>query len=418
MLLQKKISIAQKYSQLVKSGVPDLIFWCGFVLLLVIHCIENTSVIYSEAVWLNGMYLFRNLLYLILIGKIALFSTFRKDECICAILIGIVALGSVLGSRDFALMEFFIIMLAAKGESPRRLVMVFAVIKAAALLLTLFFWRIGLLTAIYYQDDKVGFYNTYGFCHRNVLAANVAVICLAWFYLRYKRLKLWDVIVWTVIALLTFRYAISRTGMIVILLIIFGMYLVRKKRSWILHVSSFRKLLLLGFLLMIGVSIFGTIFYSDQSAFWKLVDSVFTKRFQYANYCLKEFGLSLFGQALPFVSSIEAQTSETSKLILDNSFMRALLCYGIIPGGMFLVIYFQALNLSLKKRNEKLAVSLFILAVFGISERYMLDVYYQFPLWIAWNKYFFSEQQEGLEQRKTFVEHLAALFCYCKGKIQ
>ena len=69
MLLQKKISIAQKYSQLVKSGVPDFIFWCGFVLLLVIHCIENTSVIYSEAVWLNGMYLFRNLLYLILIGK-------------------------------------------------------------------------------------------------------------------------------------------------------------------------------------------------------------------------------------------------------------------------------------------------------------------------------------------------------------
>ena len=104
------------------------------------------------------------------------------------------------------------------------------------------------------------------------------MICLAWFYLRYKRLKLWDVIVWTVIALLTFRYAISRTGMIVILLIIFGMYLVRKKRSWILHVSSFRKLLLLGFLLMIGVSIFGTIFYSDQSAFWKLVDSVFTKK--------------------------------------------------------------------------------------------------------------------------------------------
>ena len=64
-----------------------------------------------------------------LIGKIALFSTFRKDECICAILIGIVALGSVLEAETLLLWRFFIIMLAAKGESPRRLVMVFAVIK-------------------------------------------------------------------------------------------------------------------------------------------------------------------------------------------------------------------------------------------------------------------------------------------------
>ena len=214
---------------------------------------------------------------------------------------------------------------------------------------------------------------------------------------------------WTVIALLTFRYAISRTGMIVILLIIFGMYLVRKKRSRLLHFPSFRKLFLLGFVLMIFISILGTVFYSDQSAFWQLVDSVFTKRFQYASYCLKEFGLSLFGQALPFVSSIEAQTSETTKLILDNSFMRALLYYGIIPGGMFLAIYFQALNLSLKKRNEKLAVSLFILAVFGISERYMLDIYYQFPLWIAWNKYFFSGQKRVRSREK----HLLSILLRC-----
>lgn len=418
MLLQKKMLIVQKYSQFVKSAVPDLIFWCSFILLLVIHCIENTSIIYSEAVWLNGMYLFRNLLYLVLIGEIALFSTFEKKECICAVFVGIVALGSALASRDFALMEFFIVMLAAKGKSPRRLVMVFAVIKETALMLTLLFWRIGLLSAIYYQDDKVGFYNTYGFCHRNVLAANVTVLCLAWFYLRYKSLKVWDVIVWTAIAFITFRYAASRTGMIIILLIIFGMYIVRKKRSWLLNFPSFRRIFLLGFVLMIGVSVLGTIFYSDQSALWKLIDSVFTKRFQYANYCLKEFGLSLFGQALPFVSSIEAQTSETSKLILDNSYMRALLYYGIIPGGMFLAIYFQALNLSLKKKNEKLALSLFILAFFGISERYMLDVYYQFPLWIAWNKYFFSEQKEGLVQRKTFVEYLVELFHYCKGKLQ
>lgn len=415
--LEKKIKVPQNYLKLVASSIPSRIFWWSFVLLLVIHCIENTSVIYSDAVWLRGVYLFRNFLYLVLLVKICLLSVFRKNELVCVILIGVAGLGSVLGSGDFGLLEYFIIMLAAREESPRRLVAVFAMIKGAAIIITLFLWRIGVLAAMYYQDDKVGYYNTYGFCHRNVLAANVTVLCFAWFYLRYKSLQLWDVIVWTVIALITFRYAISRTGMIVIFLVIFGIFFVRKKRGWILKVPYFRTVLLVGFVAMLLVSVLGTLLYSDHSAFWNFIDNIFTKRFRYANYCFNQFGLSFFGQKIPFVSSMEAQTSDTAKLILDNSFMRALLYYGMIPGGLFLAIYFKALYHSLKNKNEKLAVCLFIFAVYGLSERYMLDAYYQFPLWIAWNKYFFKKKGVVVEERKTFVEYLLEMFRFCKGKM-
>ena len=144
-------------------SLSEKMFWVCYLLLLVIHCVENTSVIYSQARWLDGMYLFRNGLYLVLIGKLALFSLYERGELVCALFFGAVALAGALASGEMGLLEFFVIMLAAKDVSPRRLVRVFAAVKAAGLALTVFLWSRGLLDAMYYQDDQVGYYNTYGF---------------------------------------------------------------------------------------------------------------------------------------------------------------------------------------------------------------------------------------------------------------
>lgn len=433
--LRKMTNVTKIYSDIVNSQVPGRVFWVSYLLLLVIHCVENTSVIYSDAVWVDGMYLFRNLLYLVLLARLGFLSVFQRKELICAGIFFVAGAASFLGSGDFALMEFFLIMFSAKDESPRRIVAAFAVIKGAALLITLLLWRIGVLAAVYYQDDHVGYYNTYGFCHRNVLAANITVLCLAWFYLRWRSLKVWDVAVWSGIALLTWPIAQSRTGLIVLFLIIFGMFFGSRKRQWILRVPNLRTVILLCFAAILLISVIGTIFYSDDSAVWKLVDSIFTKRFKFANQCLEQYGLSVFGQQLPFVSTIEAQNSDAARLILDNSYMRAILYYGILPGILFLGTYFRSLDLSLKRRDVRLMICLTVFAVYGLSESYLLDVNYQFPVLVAWSRYFFksghgrhpqsgasaqkqAEDPDSGPERKTALQYAGDVIRYCKGKIR
>ena len=353
------------------------------------------------------MYLFRNLLYLVLLAKIGFLSVYTKRELICVAAFLTIGLLSFLGSGDYGLLEFFILMFAAKEESSVKLTVVFFLIKGAALIITIFLWRIGILAALYYQDDKVGYYNTYGFCHRNVLAANVAVVCLAWLYLRYRRLKIWDVAVWGIVALATYRFAVSRTGLIIILLSIFGIYFFRKKNISILNFPYLRKVFCWGFLGLILISVIGTVFYSGDSPLWSLIDSIFTKRFQFAHYCFEEYGLSLFGQHIPLVSSIAAQNDQGTRLILDNAYMRGILYYGVIPGTLFLTAYFKALDMALRKRSGKLIFCLGIFAIYGLSERYMLDVYYQFPLLVAWCKYFFKDRRSMKEERKLPLGHMS-----------
>lgn len=425
-IISKKSRIRNWYTGIVESSFYMYLFRILFTLLLIIHCIENTSVIYSDAVWLNVMYLFRNLLYIVLLTGCGFFTVYRKEELILA---GVfVAAGGVsfLTTTDFGLMEFFIILLASRNESSRWLISWFAVIKTAAVLITLLFWRIGVLDSIYYQDDAVGYYNTYGFCHRNVFAANIVIICLAWLYLRWRSMVIWDVIVWLLIAAGTYFLTVSRTGFIILVLTVIVMYAVAKRQSQFFKIPRLKQIVIGIFAAILLVSIIGTVFYSEDSAVWKLIDSIFTKRFQFSNYCLKEYGISLFGQNLPFVSTFEAQSGASGRLILDNSFIRALLYYGLIPGALFIGCYLQALLLSLKRRGGKLIASLIILAVYGASERYMLDVFYCFPLVTAWAKYYFQIRAEGtygarsdnFPERKTVFGHAADLYYYCKRKIQ
>ncbi|MGN0399826.1 MAG: hypothetical protein ACI4EO_06830 [Blautia sp.] len=406
----------KKYTSSFRSEynvIPEQIFQVIFIMILIIDCIENTSVIYSQAFWLKGMYLFRNLLYLVLLFKIAFLSTYKMTELIGIGVVFLIGFASLLGSGDFGLLRFFIIAFAAKNESPRKLMGIFIRIKGASIILTLLLWRIGLLSALYYQDDKVGYYNTYGFCHRNVLGANVALICLAWFYLRYRKLKIQDVVIWAGIGLLTYKLAVSRTSFLVMILTIAGFFFFQKKEEYLTGLPNLRKIILGGFIGILLLSIICTLFYSSDSSVWVFIDKIFTKRFRFANYCFEEYGLSLFGQKLPFVSSIEAQNSQVSKLILDNAYMRVLLYYGLIPGTLFLGAYYKAMDLSFKKKDWALLGSLAVFAIYGLSERYMLDVFYQFPLLIACIQYFFSNE-ECWENEKKPLEHANDIIQWCK----
>lgn len=406
--------IRKLYFDTVYSPFPDIILWISFALLLIIHCIENTSVIYSGSVWVQGMYLFRNFLYLLMLIRIGFFSLYGSSEIVCAGIFLLSGFCSFLCSRDFGLFELFIVMFAVKDLHPRRLVKTFAIIKGTATIATLLLWRIGVLSAVYYQDDTAGYYNTYGFCHRNVLGANIAVLCLVWFYLRFRKLKIMDAVLWIAIAVATYKLAVSRTSFIIILVIIFAAFSVRLWEQKLMTMMKLRTAVMLGFGALLLISIIGTLFFSQDSMMWRVIDSIFTKRFRYAHYCLQQYGLSLFGKNIAFISSIESQNSGTEKLILDNAYMRAILYYGLIPGILFLGTYLKALSFSIRKKDFPLLTGLAVFAVYGMSERYMLDVYYQFPLVVAWCRYFFRTEGEKIQKKKVPAEYVRDVILFCK----
>lgn len=384
------------------SAFSNKVFWNSFVLLLIFHCIGNTSVIYSESILLDMMYVVRNLVYLVLLFKLAFLTNYTKKEFYIVASFLLIGLITVITSRSFGLFEFFIVMIAAKDKEPKKLVEVFIKVKGTAILATLFLAQVGILETLYYEDDVVGAYSTYGFCHRNVLGANVVIVCLAYFYLRYKKIQIGDIIVWSAVTVITYKLAYSRTSLIVMVMIIAMFCLTQTFEKRISEIKNLEKVMFFGFIAIVLGMVLCTIIYNEDYWIWDMIDSLFTKRFYFANYCYEEYGFSLFGQNLNLVSSIEQQTDGVSKVILDNSYMRAILYYGIIPGAFVLATFNLALPVAVNRKNYPLLLSLLVFVFYGLSESYMIDIFYQFPIIVAWAIYFTPKKRR--QKKKDEVD--------------
>ena len=380
-------------------SASDLFFLAVFSALLIIHCIGNTSLIYQDVFWMDGMYVLKKLLYLILLIKLFFFSSYQEDEIIRLLIVFLIAFGSCVGSRNFDFLELFLLAIAARKINPRMLVTCFMVIKGTAVVATILLWRIGVLPALYYWNSD-GYYNTFGFCHKNVLGSNIAFLCLAWFFLRYKKMKFTDVLLWFGIGNILYRFSYSRSGVIMVVLISLGMYLFRRLEDILLNIQNMRTMISGAFLLLLLASLLCMFFYSPSSSFWVTLDRFFTTRVQSVSYFYHEYGFSLFGQDIMFVSTMEAQLSGIAKLILDNSYIRVILYYGLIPAVMFFYVYLKVIRSSFDRKDGAVLAGLFFLAVYGVSERYMLDVYYQFPFLIAF-RYLKKTEKNAVQTKIT-----------------
>lgn len=386
-----------------QPSLGELVFMPTFILLVAIHCIENTSLNYYPPAWMPVIYLYRNLLYGILLVKIVFLSTYRDKEiwAVLAVLAG--AAVCYLCTRDLQMIEWVTIAIAAKNVPKQRLLYAFLLTKAAAIALTLLLYEVGVLPTLYYFNSDNSVYNTMGFCHRNVLGANMAVLCLGWFYLRFRNLTILDVLFWLVISAVTYFLAISRTSLIIMVLIVVVMYAFRKLDRLITATPQLRWIFPGIFVAMFLVCFLCACFYQKYDPMWSVLDDIFTKRISFANRVMEDHGLSLFGQDLPFVTTMAAQISNTKSLILDNAYMRAMLFFGIIPGLTFMGLYALTIFRSCEKKRTALVAALLVMAVFGLSESYMLDVFYNFPLLLGLTTLFRRPAPEEAQRPVPYV---------------
>ena len=426
-----------------KLPLIDLLTLCCFYLLVVIHCVENTSLIYKDLPWMMYMYNIRNMICIVLMAKAALASVYRPIELWTILLMLAAGALCMRFSNDFTMLEFAIVVVAAKDLPHRKLLHGFAVIKTVAVIATIALTMVNIIPNIIYANGSDGVYYTYGFCHRNVLGANIAVLCMAWLYLHYNDLRRRDLILWCCLTVVSYFFAYSRTSLLIMVMAIGATMICHYFGGTILTFRHTRVTLAVFFLGLFVVCIVCTIFYERHSNFWEIIDQFFTKRLQFASQCLDDYGFSLFGQQIDFVSTQQAQAPiitsqsgmslaaafqhavtmfknfwklaadhlskvlallgssssggiggyfsslhsqfdyDTDRLILDNAYMRAVIYNGIIPGCLFIAIYYAALNHIWSRKNLPLVAGMMVMAIYGISERFMLDVYYNFPLMLA-----------------------------------
>ena len=182
--------------------------------------------------------------------------------------------------------------------------------------------------------------------------------------------------------ILMFRYVGSRSGLIIMVLLIVMLIAFRSPRTR--QSRLIRYACVASPLMCMAFSIFSGVYYG-QYEFLNIIDMALQGRiFQNAQY-MNHYDISIFGQ------HIYEGTDKGYFWNLDNAYMDMLICEGLIFAVLWVVITGQVINYMYRKKRMVEVAIIVMYAAYGISETFLPNCFLNVSLFL-YGEAFYSLQ--------------------------
>ena len=140
------------------------------------------------------------------------------------------------------------------------------------------------------------------------------------------------------------------------------------------HRTALALFAVLTVLLLFLLMLLGTVFYTENSSFWTVLDGLTHGRFMHSNAIYRQEGdLTLFGR---FVASASYYHSGQPFNALDSGYCRLVLIYGLLPAIALYLIYLMATLRNAMSSNYFCIISIFVIyALHLLIETHGLNLY-------------------------------------------
>lgn len=283
--------------------------------------------------------------------------------------------------RDMALLYSGIMILLARDLDTDKLLSALKKAVGAALALLLIGHFLG-LTISQPVNFSYGMGYSMGMAHPNNFSAAVGTYLLLWAYLRREKPFWKTALILEAIGYLTFRFTLSRTSWIILLLYpaayLFLRLPYRVRGEWLI------RLIYLEFFALMAVSVF-LMLNSENSRVLPVFfgDQNYLARFTSAMNLYRKHGVHLFGSFIEYRSLRTALQTGQEAVILDSAYLYLLIGQGASALLLFLILISKAVQRLIRKRQFVLLAILALYLASGMMERYMLYSYMNFPLLAA-----------------------------------
>lgn len=207
--------------------------------------------------------------------------------------------------------------------------------------------KLGIINNLsYVRDGAVR--QAFGIIYPTDFAAHVFFILLAYAYIRFNKFNLGDYLITFLAASFVHLFCDARLDVICILMIIPVVFFAKNVE---LRQSLFSKRLIsiywVSIPLLTVITLFTTVFYDSGNRIFLKFNEIFSGRLAYSHVGYEKYGFSLLGRKViehgwggqAGMKAFSGQTKGFSYFMLDSSFVRIFLIYGII----FAVILLSAL---------------------------------------------------------------------------
>lgn len=231
------------------------------------------------------------------------------------------------------------------------------------------------------EDGRIRY--ALGFGHPNNTSLYFFIIMLLYFIIKKGNMKIKEVIFWAILSIVVYKFTKSRTGLLMdialVLIIIFYKFIC----------DCLRKHIIIRFFIASAAPIFAVMNYVIILIYEKheritAITELASGRIKWAAKALEKYGLSICGRPVQWSYELGEQY-----LVVDSSYMRNLIEFGLIAFGLILLCYFVFSMYCINHNEPIYAIAAMLIAVYANSE-IILTAFGINPLLVLWGPVFFN----------------------------
>lgn len=310
--------------------------------------------------------------YLSLFTKIAIDNTFKRKSFILFIAISGIAFVSSLTTGTQLILTDILIIIASNKQNLCKIIKTDLAIRLFFLVLVIGMFKLGLIPQVIDYRDWIIPRFSLGFGHPNRLSLHIFVICLYMYYLYHDK-KIFLYIVYIISLFFIMTVTDGRTSAIGIVLLFILTYIDGKKIENNVNKMAFNwaKWVLV---IIVAISILLPLLYIFNVIPHLTTTNTLYSRITLAANGFQEYGLSLFGQSIQSIGTLEAQRLGIRSNGIDNAYVFVLINYGLLAFLSLLVILSCAID-GIRINNDKYAIKcLLILLIIASIEAQLVYI--------------------------------------------
>lgn len=359
----------------IRKLISQIVFYITFCVYMVASLLQYTSIksgypdfnkILTQITWICVY---------VAIANAILLADYSVMQIIMYVTVGVLMYYSYKNCGTRLVYQGFVLALSARQADWAKLRRILLYVMGAFIAVCMILYATGVLTGFeYYKDGRMRL--VMGYNHPNVLGCIVMTFGLIWIANFAERAKIWDYLVILILTLFCWFGPMSRTAAISLGVALILMLVQRFFGKKLLSFAWVRWLLALSspiyFLMIFALSYF----YTPDSAFFVKINAALSGRVAFGRAFLEKYYHTWMGQKIKMVGTAESERTGQPNMYLDSAYMRLYVSVGIIALLIFLFVMITAMLYAIRKSDWGLIIGLLAFGLYGISEVYMMYVFY------------------------------------------
>ena len=350
--------------KLTKENITNMIFIISYVLLIFYWMFSNvTSLEVVRIVAIKLSYV------LLIICCIINNIRNRKKELIFTVIYVVITYISMKVSDSNSILLILLFLIAMKQMDFDKIVKIDFYVKLFFMICVIILYKLG-FTENYYMDRSDGTVrSSMGFSHPNVFGTYVFLLCCEHIYLNRKNIKLFNYVILIICGLLVYYASDSRTAQFGILVL--GILTVLYNKGIIVKLMKLKFVPMFFsylFVLLTIISYVAGLAYINNNESILKFNNLVNNRIKMTAVFINNYDITLFGNDIELLGTKAAKEEGKKAKVLDNSYAKILLQYGILTYLMLASFFVRGVKKATKEEKYMLTLLLSLFCIYGIME--------------------------------------------------